>query len=83
MTIWSAAEVRAWIERHGGNVTAAARRLALGRTHLQALLDERPGAERARRMRLATTRHMQAEAKKLVARRGSAAGAVAAIRVAA
>jgi hypothetical protein len=32
---WSAAAVRAWVERHGGNVTALGRRLAVGRSKLQ------------------------------------------------
>lgn len=38
---WTPAEVRAWVDRHGGNVTALARRLGIGRTHLQALIADR------------------------------------------
>lgn len=39
-TTWTPAEIRAWIERHGGNISALARRLGIGRTHLQALIAE-------------------------------------------
>lgn len=40
---WTPAEVRAWVDRHGGNVTALARRLAVHRTMLQAWLSGRRG----------------------------------------
>jgi hypothetical protein len=43
-------EIRAWVERHGGNRSALARRLGIGRTHLQALLS---GSERPSRQLLA------------------------------
>lgn len=37
---WTPAEVRAWVDRHGGNVTACARRLRVPRTLLQAWMSE-------------------------------------------
>jgi hypothetical protein len=35
---WTPEQVRAWVERHGGNVSAAARRLRWPRSRLQAAL---------------------------------------------
>lgn len=32
---WTPAEARAWVDRHGGNVTACAARLRVHRTQLQ------------------------------------------------
>lgn len=52
------AAVRAWVDRHGANVTAAARRLAITRTHLQALLADPRAASRAVPIRRSTWRHM-------------------------
>jgi hypothetical protein len=44
---WFPDEIRAWVERHGGNVSAMARRLRIGRTHLQHLLSGRERPSRA------------------------------------
>lgn len=38
---WTPEQVRAWVERHGGNVTALARRLRCGRTALQAWMTDK------------------------------------------
>lgn len=37
---WTPTEARAWVERHGGNVSALARRLGVHRTRLQGWLSE-------------------------------------------
>ena len=41
---WGPAEVRAWVDRHGGNVTALARQLRVARTKLQAWMSESESA---------------------------------------
>lgn len=41
---WSPAEVREWVQRHGGNVTALARRLRVHRTRLQGWMSDSPTA---------------------------------------
>lgn len=41
---WTPSDVRAWVDRHGGNVTACARRLRVPRTLLQAWMSEAPSA---------------------------------------
>ncbi len=46
-TTWTPTGIRAWVDRHGGNVTALARRLGIGRTHLQDLLSGRREPSRA------------------------------------
>lgn len=43
-TTWTPQQVRAWVDRHGGNVTACARRLRVPRTLLQAWMSEAPSA---------------------------------------
>lgn len=43
MTTWLPAETRAWVDRHGGNVTACAARLGVHRTQLQSWLGGRRG----------------------------------------
>lgn len=40
---WTPAEVRAWIDRHGGNISALARRLRCSRTALQSWASESEG----------------------------------------
>ena len=41
---WPPDAVRAWVERHGGNVTALARRLRVPRTRLQEWMSEAPSS---------------------------------------
>lgn len=55
---WTPAETRAWVERHGGNVTAAARRLGVPRTQLQAWLADPTETARARALPLYVQRLM-------------------------
>lgn len=43
-TTWTPDDVRAWVDRHGGNVSACARRLRVPRTLLQAWMSEAPSA---------------------------------------
>lgn len=38
---WTPTEIRAWVDRNGGNVSACARDLGVGRTYLQDLLSGR------------------------------------------
>lgn len=51
---WTPDQVRAWVERHGGNRSELARELGIGRTYLQDLLSGR--SEPSRQL----VRHMQA-----------------------
>ena len=55
---WTAAEIRAWIERHGGNVTACARRLGVPRTQVQAWIAE-PESLSARHLPRYVQAHME------------------------
>lgn len=43
-TTWTPEQVRAWTDRHGGNITALARRLRVGRTRLQGWMSETASA---------------------------------------
>jgi transposase-like protein len=45
---WTPAETRAWVERHGGNISRLARRLRVPRTQLQAWLADPAETSRAR-----------------------------------
>jgi hypothetical protein len=45
---WDHERVRSWVQRHGGNVTALARRLRVGRTELQAWMADPLVTSRAR-----------------------------------
>lgn len=58
-TPWPPASVRAWVERHGGNVTACARRLDVARPRLTGWLSERPAASTARDLPRYIQAHMQ------------------------
>lgn len=55
---WDSLAVRAWIGRHGGNVSALARRLGVGRTNLQAYATD-PSLMRWRTLPPYVQAHMQ------------------------
>lgn len=55
---WTPEQVRAWVERHGGNITACARRLDVPRTQLQAWLADPGETERARPLPRYVQAHM-------------------------
>src|SRR5690606_28167216 len=44
---WAPAQVRRWVERHGGNVTALARRLRVPRTRLQNWMTDSEASRRS------------------------------------
>jgi transcriptional regulator with XRE-family HTH domain len=52
--LWTPDEILSWVERHGGNRSALARRLGIGRTHLQHLLSGRERPSRALIAHMAT-----------------------------
>lgn len=56
---WTHEDVRAWVERHGGNVTACARRLGIGRTRLQQWLADPAVTTSARELPAYIRAHME------------------------
>lgn len=57
--VWTPAEVRAWVDRHGGNVAACARRLRVTRGMLGAWLADPETATSAREIPPAVQAHME------------------------
>ena len=72
---WTPEQIRAWIDRHGGNVTAAARRLRVPRSKLTSWLADPEEASSARPLPPYIEAHMEtlddlAEIDALVVGRG-------------
>lgn len=57
--VWTHLDARAWVERHGGNVTACARRLRVTRSQLGAWLADPAVASSARELPPAVQAHME------------------------
>lgn len=56
---WTHLNARAWVDRHGGNVAACARRLRVSRSQLGAWLADPAEASSARELPPAVQAHME------------------------